>query len=166
MLFGAEFIDSSSKNDRYNPGFSNTTDAGGATDKQTVTLANLATMSNGVVTNINGVVSTASFAGAANLNDDTSTDLSVFSLYVQDEIELSDQLSAVLGARFDSFDIEVTDNKTPAKSGSQKDEEITPRAGIIYKPEENISLYASYSQTFLPQSGDQFDKLGTKKYRS
>ncbi len=50
----------------------------------------------------------------ANLNDDTATDLSVFSLYAQDEIELSDQLSVVLGARFDSFDIEVTDNKTRA----------------------------------------------------
>ena len=161
LLFGAEFIDSSSKNDRYNPGFSNTTDAGGATDKQTVTLANLATMSNGVVTNINGVVSTASFTGVANLNDDTATDLSVFSLYAQDEIELSDQLSVVLGARFDSFDIEVTDNEAGANdSGSQKDKEFTPRAGLVYKPEENISLYASYSQTFVPQSGDQFANLG------
>jgi catecholate siderophore receptor len=165
LLFGAEFMDSSSENDRYNPGFSATTDVDDdgnpVTDKQTMTLANLATMSNGVVTNINGVVSTASFAGAANLNDDTSTDLSVFSLYVQDEIELSDKLTAVLGARFDSFDIEVTDNEPGAgDSGSQKDKEITPRAGIVYKPEENISLYASYSQTFVPQSGDQFANLG------
>ena len=165
LLFGAEFMDSSSENDRYNPGFSATTDVDDdgnpVTDKQTMTLANLATMSNGVVTNINGVVSTASFAGAANLNDDTSTDLSVFSLYVQDEIELSDKLTAVLGARFDSFDIEVTDNEPgAAESGSQKDEEFTPRAGIVYKAEENISLYASYSQTFVPQSGDQFADLG------
>jgi catecholate siderophore receptor len=77
----------------------------------------------------------------------------VFSLYVQDEIELSDKLTAVLGARFDSFDIEVTDNEAgAADSGSQKDKEFTPRAGIVYKPEENISLYASYSQTFVPQA--------------
>jgi catecholate siderophore receptor len=169
LLFGAEFMDSSSENDRFNPGWDQITnndveDDGSLTprsDLQTMTLANLATMSNGVVTNINGVVSTASFAGAANLNDDTSTDLSVFSLYVQDEIELSDKLTAVLGARFDSFDIEVTDNEAgAADSGSQKDKEFTPRAGIVYKPEENISLYASYSQTFVPQSGDQFANLG------
>ena len=163
LLFGAEFIDSSSKNDRYNPGFSATTDVDDegdpVTDKQTMSLANLATMSNGVVTNINDVVSTASFAGVANLNDYTTTDLTVFSLYVQDEIELSDQLTAVLGARFDSFDIAVTDIKK-GTNGSQKDEEFTPRAGIIYKPEENVSLYASYSQTFLPQSGEQFASLG------
>jgi catecholate siderophore receptor len=169
LLFGAELIDSSSKNDRYNPGWDQITDQdeeddGTFTDRsdlQTMTLANLQAMSNGVVTNIDGVVSTASFAGAANLNDDTSTDLSVFSLYVQDEIELSDQLTVVLGARFDSFDIEVTDNEPgAADSGSQKDEEFTPRAGIVYKQDENISLYASYSQTFVPQSGDQFANLG------
>jgi len=171
LLFGAELIDSSSKNDRYNPGWDqitnqDTEDDGSLTDRsdlQTMTLANLQAMSNGVVTNIAGNTATASFAGAANLADDTSTDLSVFSLYAQDEIKLSDQLTVLLGARFDSFDIEVTDNKTPAKSGSQKDEEITPRAGIIYKPEENISLYASYSQTFLPQSGEQFAELYSKQ---
>jgi catecholate siderophore receptor len=162
LLYGAEFIDSSSENDRYNPGWDVTTDAGGATDVQTMTLANLRTMSNGSVTGINGA-STASFAGLANLNDNTSTDLSVFSLYVQDEIELSDDLTVLLGARYDNFDIEVTDNKSPAKSGSQKDEEFTPRAGIIYKPEENISLYASYSQTFVPQSGEQFAELYNKQ---
>jgi catecholate siderophore receptor len=94
------------------------------------------------------------------LNDDTTTDLTVFSLYVQDEIELSDQLTVVLGARFDSFDIEITDNEVGAPdSGSQKDEEFTPRAGLIYKPAEDISLYASYSQTFVPQSGGQFASL-------
>ena len=164
LLFGAELIDSSSKNDRYNPGFSDITDVDKdgdpADDLQSMTLANLAAMSNGVVTNTNNVVSTASFDDLA---DNTTTDLSVFSLYAQDEIELSDQLTVVLGARFDSFDIDVTDNKTPAKSGSQKDEEFTPRAGIIYKPEENISLYASYSQTFLPQSGEQFAELYSKQ---
>jgi catecholate siderophore receptor len=167
LLFGAEYIDSSSKNDRYNPGWDqitnqDTEDDGSLTDRsdlQTMTLANLQAMSNGVVTNIAGNTATASFAGAANLNDDTSTDLSVLSLYVQDEIELSDQLTAVLGARFDSFDIAVTDIKKGV-NGSQKDEEFTPRAGVIYKPEENVSLYASYSQTFLPQSGEQFASLG------
>ena len=93
-------------------------------------------------------------------NDDTTTDLTVFSLYAQDEIELFDQLTAVLGIRFDSFDIEITDNEPgAANSGSQKDEEFTPRAGLIYKPAENISLYASYSQTFVPQSGGQFASL-------
>jgi catecholate siderophore receptor len=61
----------------------------------------------------------------------------------------------VLGARFDSFEITVLDNRTGAVR-TRKDEEITPRLGLIIKPQENLSLYTSYSETFLPRSGDQF----------
>ena len=66
----------------------------------------------------------------------------------------------MLGARFDSFEIDVKDNEDPNNNGSQKDEEITPRAGIVYKPRENISIYASYSETFVPSSGEQYANLG------
>ncbi|WP_298744260.1 TonB-dependent receptor, partial [uncultured Brevundimonas sp.] len=30
------------------------------------------------------------------------------------------------------------------------------RLGLIYKPRSNLSIYGSYSQSFLPRSGDQF----------
>jgi catecholate siderophore receptor len=39
---------------------------------------------------------------------------------------------------------------------ARKDEKVSPRLGLIFKPQENISLYGSYSQSFLPRSGDQF----------
>jgi catecholate siderophore receptor len=152
LLFGAEFSDSSSKNDRYNPEFDD--GSGGTTDKKDFNISQR---------NISGVGFNAGGLNAGpftDLNDDTETDITIYSLYVQDEMKLTDELILVLGARFDSFDIDVTDNKTASKSGSQKDEEFTPRAGIIYKPQENISVYASYSETFVPQSGEQFANLG------
>ena len=62
--------------------------------------------------------------------------------------------------RFDSFDITVTDIKG-GSAESRKDEEFSPRAGIIYKPQENVSLYLSYSESFLPRSGEQFKKLSS-----
>ena len=153
LLFGAEFMDSSSENDRFNPDF----DPDPLVDDDEFEFSINDRNTPGVGFNAGGLD-----AGPfTDLNDDTATDLSVFSLYAQDEIELTDQLTVVLGARFDSFDIEVTDNEPgAADSGSQKDEEFTPRAGIVYKQNENISLYASYSQTFVPQSGDQFANLG------
>ena len=156
LLFGAEFIDSSSENDRYNPEFDD--GAGGTTDKKSFSISQR---------NISGVGFNAGGLNAGpftDLNDDTETDLTVYSLYVQDEIQLTEQLDLVLGARFDSFDINATDNKTAGNSGSQKDEEFTPRAGIIYKPQENVSLYASYSQTFVPASGEQFASLGDEGF--
>ena len=30
---------------------------------------------------------------------------------------------------------------------------------MVYKPEENISVYASYSESFLPRSGEQFANI-------
>jgi catecholate siderophore receptor len=64
----------------------------------------------------------------------------------------------VLGARFDSFDITVF-NVPAAETRSRKDEEISPRLGLIYKPQEHISLYGSYSESFLPRSGEQYANI-------
>ena len=150
LLFGAEIMDSSSENDRFNPEFPV---AGGGTDDNASFLVSDRNLTGGL--NAGGLLA-GPFTDA---HDNTSTDLTVLSLYLQDEIKLSDKLTALLGARYDNFDIDVTNNLSGAQ-GSQKDTEITPRAGIIFKPEENISLYVSYSETFLPQSGEQFASLG------
>lgn len=84
------------------------------------------------------------------------------SVYLQDQITLTDNFKLLLGLRYDRFDIDVLD-KLEAADGddidgnfSRTDEEVTPRYGFIYKPAENVSIYASYSETFLPRSGDQF----------
>ena len=52
--------------------------------------------------------------------------------------------------------------KNGIKNGSAKsreDKEFSPRAGIIYKPKQNVSWYYSYSESFLPRSGEQFKSL-------
>ena len=38
-------------------------------------------------------------------------------------------------------------------------EEFGPRGGIVTKPSSNSSLYASYSEAFLPRSGEQFKAM-------
>ena len=94
--------------------------------------------------------------GFPNPVDDTNADLNVFSAYIQNELALSEQFDLVLGGRYDRFDLDVTGSS----NGSQVDEAFTPRLGVVFKPEEFVSLYASYSKTFLPQSGEQFASLG------
>ncbi|MGJ8563326.1 MAG: TonB-dependent receptor [Alphaproteobacteria bacterium] len=93
--------------------------------------------------------------GFTKLVRNRESDVSVFSAYIQDQIDLTDQFKIVLGARFDSFDIDATDIQGGTEF-SRKDEEITPRVGVIYKPADNVSFYGSFSQTFVPRSGDQF----------
>ncbi|GAA6152577.1 TonB-dependent receptor [Pseudoteredinibacter isoporae] len=77
------------------------------------------------------------------------------SVYLQDQIDLSDEFKLIAGLRFDKFDIDVRDIRNNGNF-NRVDEEVTPRLGFIYKPAENVSIYASYSETFLPRSGDQF----------
>ena len=88
-------------------------------------------------------------------NRSTVSDLNFLSLYVQDQISIGDHFDLIGGVRFDRFDLDVND----IQSGlllNRTDEKFSPRFGAIYKPQENISIYASYAKSFLPRSGDQF----------
>jgi catecholate siderophore receptor len=93
---------------------------------------------------------------------DRESDVRYTSIYLQDQLDLTDRFKVVLGLRYDVFDIEVFDFIEAGDGDDldgnfgRDDTEVTPRLGFIYKPAENVSLYASYSETFLPRSGDQF----------
>ena len=49
---------------------------------------------------------------------------------------------------------------TVSTTGTPKTRPLfSPRLGLIFKPTEELSLYGSYSRSYLPQSGDQFSSL-------
>lgn len=155
IVTGLEYSDTSNNNDRFNTFFDQTSD-----DNETFFAVRPLGLINGVGTNAAGVTTLNDFS--VSLNDDTEADVKVLSAFVQDEISLSDNFDIVLGARFDSFDITSVDMKAnPNVTRSRKDEEISPRLGLIYKPKENVSLYGSFSQSFLPRSGGQFASLSS-----
>ncbi len=91
---------------------------------------------------------------------DTSSDVRFFSAYAQDQISLGEHFDVVAGIRYDHFRIKGIDF-IPAvdRPFARTDNKVSPRLGLIYKPQENISIYASYSRSFLPRSGDQFITL-------
>ncbi len=151
VIAGVEYIDTSSDQDRFNAFWDTTSD-----DNEVFAINRPLSLRGGIGTNVDGVTTTNDFG--ADINDDTRVDIEVFSAYIQDEIEVSEKLDIVLGARFDSFDINVF-NVPADETRSRKDEEISPRLGIVYKPQENISFYGSYSESFLPRSGEQFANI-------
>lgn len=153
LIVGAEYIYTESDQDRYNAQWTSS-----GSDKETFSINALPRNGSGFTAG--GAPTTVSFNDPSALADDTSSELNVYSVFIQDEIQVLEQLTVVLGGRFDSFDIDVTDNEPGGTDGSQTDEEFTPRAGIVYKPLEDISIYASYSETFVPQSGEQYANLG------
>ena len=83
--------------------------------------------------------------------------------YVQDQIEFSPQWEAVVGLRYDRFDVDFHDLRATTSAAnrdlSSSDDLLSPRLGLIYKPVENVSLYTSYGVTYLPRSGEQMASL-------
>lgn len=76
-------------------------------------------------------------------------------IYLQDQIDLSPNLKLLLGGRFDivSQKIELADES----ESFQQDEAFSPRVGLVYQPTDSLSLYASYSRSFLQSVGTAFD---------
>ncbi len=131
ILIGAEYGDQQSANRRFN-----------------------GTLSNASLNLSNAVFPTVKFS---TLNRDTVSDVEFFSAYVQDQISIGEHVDVIAGVRYDSFNINGVD-LFPAvdRPFARKDEKVSPRVGLVLKPQQNISLYGSYSQSFLPRSGDQF----------
>ena len=152
-LLGAEIIDTDNKNHRYNTNWSATSD-----DRATfaVTRPMRFTMTSAgdpVAAN-----TPTSLDFTSSLNNSTETDIEVTSVYFQDQIDLTDNLILTLGGRFDEFDITIDDIKNGG-SRSQNLDEFGPRGGLVYKPDDNSSVYVSYSESFLPRSGEQFKEM-------
>jgi len=98
------------------------------------------------------------FANAGS-DADNRARVTIASIYVQDQIRISPTLEIVAGLRFDSFKLRVDDFHGVGAEFSRSDELFSPRLGLIVKPMPNLSIYANYGRSYLPQSGDQFGGL-------
>ncbi|MGH8249146.1 MAG: TonB-dependent receptor [Steroidobacteraceae bacterium] len=97
------------------------------------------------------------FAQDADDNDNHGR-ATIAAAYLQDQLQLSPRFEAVLGIRYDKFDVDFTNNRTGERFETS-DELVSPRAGLIFKPVEPVSLYASYSMTHVPRAGAQLTSL-------
>ena len=86
--------------------------------------------------------------------------LNIESAYAQDQIDVTRWLQLIAGARFDRFEFSATDENTGIFR-QRTDDKVSPRAAVIVKPVDNVSVYGAYSISYLPSSGDQFSALNT-----
>lgn len=135
ILLGLEYGDQDSSNQRRN----------GVLSSNTLNLASI-------------VFPTVTFGALAR---DTVSNVQFFSAYAQDQISFGEHVDLVVGLRYDRFEIDGTDRIGTPRNFTRTDEKVSPRIGLILKPQENISIYSSYSRSFLPRSGDQFLTLTT-----
>lgn len=135
LLVGVEYADQKSANARNDNVFADTDD-----DRTTIP--------------ISSPLELPPFAFSNGVRDRES-DVQVLSAYVQDQVDLGRFIKLVAGLRFDQFEIDVNDIFADARF-ARTDEEVSPRLGVIFKPMDTLSAYASFSRSFLPRSGDQF----------
>jgi catecholate siderophore receptor len=95
---------------------------------------------------------------ATDANNHLTTNIAA--TYVQDQVELSRYVQVIAGVRFDRFDLTYLNNRN-GDNLNRVDNLVSPRAGIVFKPVDRVSIYGNYSISYLPSSGDQFSSLTT-----
>ncbi|MEQ8952729.1 MAG: TonB-dependent receptor, partial [Gammaproteobacteria bacterium] len=98
---------------------------------------------------------------------DYQTDTTQFALFIDDVLELSDSVNLVLGARWDDIDydrLDVAIGSSPASAFSTGFDEFTWRAGVVYQPGDNTSLYAQASTAADPVTSPVSISAGNKDW--
>ena len=85
----------------------------------------------------------------------------VAAAYVQDQLTLGRHIQGIVGLRVDQFAVRFYNNRVGATPAvlARTDRLVSPRLGLVVKPIEPLSLYATQSVSHLPSSGDQFSSL-------
>jgi iron complex outermembrane receptor protein len=84
---------------------------------------------------------------------DYQTDTRQMAIFIDDTLQITDKLSVVLGGRFDDIDFDRFDlaiGGNPSAAFDTKFSEFTWRAGVVYQPTEQLSLYAQTSTAVDP----------------
>ncbi len=97
-----------------------------------------------------GVPQPASFSGPLTPTNDSYEEF--YGAYVQDQIQLAENLHLLAGLRYDIVTNE-TRVLTAGTTTARRDTAFSPRLGVVYQPIEPLSLYASYSRSFAPNGG-------------
>ncbi len=77
---------------------------------------------------------------------------------MQDQIDLTPRLHALLGVRVENLSLVSTDYRT-GRTTSLQDTVTTPRFGLTYDLTDEVSVYGSYGRSFLPNTRN--GSLGT-----
>lgn len=91
---------------------------------------------------------------AVTAGSDRITDRWDYGVYVQDVADLTSWFSVMLGARYDRQDVDFVDQST-GFTDDQATGTWLPQGGVVIRPSDILSLYASYTESFNPNSVEQ-----------
>jgi catecholate siderophore receptor len=138
VVFGTELAHQDSQNFRDNARFDNVAGPGSK-----------------VVSIANPTISSPVFFNNPNRRRDAT--LESVGVYVQNQLEVSRYLELIGGIRFDHYDVEFNDALVAGSAYTRQDDVWSPRAGVVFKPSDGLSVYLSYSKAFVPSVADQLN---------
>lgn len=148
LIVGADYdeFDNTLVIDRYRSRFSG--------DINNLTAEDIATH---LILDINNPVYGVNLAPVPGANTNRNEVLQGYGLYIQDQIDLTDQLQIRIGARFDDFEQDLTNFlATPATTIMSSDDRFSPQFGVVYRLNDGMSVYASYGEGYRQQTGQDF----------
>lgn len=80
-----------------------------------------------------------------------------YGVYLQDQIDITEQWKVQVGGRYDWFDQQIDNHINQNRSKSDQNT-FSPRVGVVYAYSDDVQYYTSYSEGFRPNSG--YDKNG------
>nr|WP_314896453.1 TonB-dependent siderophore receptor [uncultured Flavobacterium sp.] len=89
------------------------------------------------------------------------TDTNRFGIYAQDLISLTEKFKVLAGLRWSWQEAQVNTHdlikNTVTEAAKRKDLAFTPKVGLVFQPTKDMSLFASYSNSFTPNTGTTVD---------
>ena len=163
LLAGLELSSQDTDNSRLAAFFG----AGAGSTQQTLNVNNQTELSNNVAVNFRPNLINNNNAFRSN-----QSTVDVLGVYLQDQIIINPQWQAIVGLRHDKFDTDFNGVRSNGAGGTISesfditDNLLSPRAGLIYKPIEPVSIYTNYSLSYVPRAGDQLAGLTATNFRA
>ena len=79
--------------------------------------------------------------------------LETTALFVQDQIDLSERLSALLGLRFEHYEHDYKNLLPNTANWNTSHDAFIPRVGFVYKVADDFSVYTNTAKSFKPNTG-------------
>ncbi|MFZ4107323.1 TonB-dependent siderophore receptor, partial [Flavobacterium sp.] len=94
---------------------------------------------------------------ASELTKIVKTETNRYGIYAQDLISLTEKIKVLAGIRYSIQETKPITNDlvttTVVNETIRNDRAFSPKVGLIYQPNKNISLFSSYSNSFTPNTG-------------
>ncbi len=85
------------------------------------------------------------------------TETNSFGIYAQDLISITKKFKALAGLRWSWQEAEINNDNLVVQDPNRIDQAFTPKLGLVFQPDNDMALFASYSNSFTPNSGFTVD---------